>query len=60
MSDQLNVDGRANSAVETAAFPANKRKSRTYFHKTEMPHRDRTGWLRTQSNANRSPPPIPC
>ncbi len=30
------------------------------FTDAETPRRDRTGWLRTQSDANQSPTKIPC
>jgi hypothetical protein len=51
----LATDERRFSTTETGTGFAKWRKSRAFPSKAEMARRDRTGWLRAQSFANRSP-----
>jgi hypothetical protein len=39
------AENRENGASETRHRLANSRKCRAYFCETDMPHKDRTGWL---------------
>ena len=48
------------SAKETDESEFKGRSVRQFSQKEEIAHGDRTGWLRTQSNANQSPSQIPC
>jgi hypothetical protein len=53
------TENQEKCASETRDRHANSRKYRVYFCGPDMCHRDGTGWLSMQSNANRSPPQNP-